>query len=280
MVFIRNMPPLVVFLLLGGGVFALDSWLDDGSAERRVVEVTTTHIAGIRQRGVAQRGRPPTTSELNGLIDEAVREEILYREAQRLGLDQDDAIVRRRLAQKMTFMLEDTASVQAPSTKEIGTYYLAHTERYRRPGRTTFRHIFLSGDRRTDPAGDAHTLLEELQRNGPEGWQQLGDPFMLLKEYADRSNQEIVELFGDGFTDAVDQLLLGTWSGPIDSAYGTHLVPVLARTAPRALSLDEVRNDVATDLLYGRREEQNRTAFQRVRERYDVKIFPSDSAQP
>ena len=280
MVFIRNMPPLVVFLLLGGGVFALDSWLDDGSAERRVVEVTTTHIAGIRERWVAQWGRPPTTSELNGLIDEAVREEILYREAQRLGLDQDDAIVRRRLAQKMTFMLEDTASVEAPSTEEIETYYLAHTERYRTPGRTTFRHIFLSGDRRTDPAGDAHTLLEELQRNGPEGWQQLGDPFMLLKEYADRSNQEIVELFGGRFAGALEQLLLGTWSGPIDSAYGTHLVHVLARTAPRPLSLDEVRNDVATDLLYGRREEQNRTAFQRVRERYDVKIFPSDSAQP
>ena len=103
---------------------------------------------------------------------------------------------------------------------------------------------------------------------------------MLLNEYADRSNQEIVELFGGGFTDAVDQLVLGTWSGPIDSAYGTHLVHVLARTAPRALSLDEVRNDVATDLLNGRREEQNRSALQRVRERYDVRISPSDSAQP
>ncbi len=94
-------------------MFAVDRWLDDAGADR-VVTVTEEQLGAIRERWAAQWGRPPTGRELEGLIDEAVREEILYREARRRGLDRGDAIIRRRLAQKMTFLLEDSA--EAPST--------------------------------------------------------------------------------------------------------------------------------------------------------------------
>ena len=152
----------MVFLLLGAGVFAVDRWLDDAGADR-VVTVTEEQLGAIRERWAAQWGRPPTGREIEGLIDEAVREEILYREAQRRGLDRGDPIIRRRLAQKMTFLLEDSTEAPETAAGDIETYFAAHAERYREPRRTTFRHVFLSREQRGDPERDAAALLQEVR---------------------------------------------------------------------------------------------------------------------
>ena len=269
---IRDMSPLVLFLLLGIGVFALDRWLADGDAERRVIAVTDAQIASISERWVAQWGRAPSGQELQGLIDEAVKEEILYREAQRLALDRDDPIVRRRLAQKMTFMLEDNTDVPAPAAHEVEAHYAAHAEQYREPRRTTFRHLFLSADRRADPWTDAAALLHDLRAGGDDRWRQLGDPFMLLREYADRTDQELAELFGGDFAAALPDLAVGEWQGPVRSAHGTHLVRVLGRREPRVPDLDDVRDRVVQDLVETRRRAQNQAAFEVLRERYEVRM--------
>ena len=263
--------PLVVFLLLGAGVFAVDWWLDDAGAGH-VVTVTDEQLGAIRERWAAQWGRPPTGRELEGLIDEAVREEILYREALRRGLDRGDAIIRRRLAQKMTFLLEDSAEAAAASAGDIETYYAANAERYREPRRTTFRHVFLSRNQRADPARDAAAMLREVRAGTGDGWRQLGDPFMLLREYADRTDQEIAELFGGRFAAALPDLATELWQGPIESAHGVHVVLVIGRTEPRLPALDEVRDRVAEDLLESRRRERNEAALQALRERYEIRM--------
>ena len=263
--------PLVVFFLIGAGVFAFDRWRGPGNEASRTIEITESQVDGIRARWAAQFGRPPNDDELRALIDEAVKEEVLYREAQRLALDRDDAIVRRRLAQKMTFLLEDTAEMDTPTDPEIEAYYTKHMERYREPNRTTFVHVFLSNDRRDDPTDDAHALLRRL-RDDDEGWRQLGDPFMLLREYADRTDREITELFGRRFTDGTAQLAARAWSGPVISAYGTHLVRVISRTESMMPGLDQVRLQVIEDLQQARRAEQNQAAFEAVRERYEVQL--------
>ncbi len=273
--------PLVVFLLLGAGVFAVDRWLDDAGAAGRVVTVTEEQLGAIRERWAAQWGRPPTGRELDGLIDEAVREEILYREAQRRGLDRGDAIIRRRLAQKMTFLLEDSAEAPAAGGTAAGdleTYFAAHAEQYREPRRTTFRHVFLSREQRADPERNATALLREV--GAGDRWRQLGDPFMLLREYAGRTEQEIAELFGGRFAAALPALAAGAWHGPVESAHGVHLVQVIGRTEPRPPALDEVRDRVAEDLLESRRRERNEAALQALRERYEIRMpESSDSGQ-
>lgn len=263
---------LVIFLLMGAAVFALDRWRDDEGAGRRVIEVTAQQVAGIEARWRAQFGRPPTGSELAGLLDDAVQEEILYREAQRLGLDRDDAIVRRRLAQKMAFMLEDSGSVEAPSDADIETYHAEHATAYLEPGRTSFAHVFLSHDRREDAARDARVMLQSARDFDGDGWRQLGDPFMLRREYADRTDQEIAELFGGSFAAAVAEIGVGGWRGPIESALGTHLVSVVRRTEPRAPALDEIRARVGADLVAERRRHQNQNALDAVRDSYDVRM--------
>lgn len=271
----RLRDPLVVFALLGGGVFAADGWLA-GRQTRPVVEITPGRVDQLRARWTAQWGREPTESERRRLIDRAVDEEILYREAQRLGLDRGDAIVRRRLAQKMTFLLEDAGGAEPLAETEVAEYYARHAERYRRPGRTTFDHVFLSGDGRTDPAGDAEALLAVL-RAGDGGWRRLGDPFMLARAYADRSGREIAALFGSAFADAVSGLPVGGWHGPLASTYGTHLVRVNGRTASRSPALAQVRERVAADLREDLRRERGRAAYRELRGRYELR-FPAANA--
>jgi peptidyl-prolyl cis-trans isomerase C len=125
--------PLVVFVLLGIGVFALDGWLAGSEAARPVIEITPDEVDRLRARWIAQWGREPTEPELQTLVAEAIDEEILCREAQRLGLDRDDAIVRRRLAQKLTFILEDAGNTGPPSEAELEEYYAGHAERLELP---------------------------------------------------------------------------------------------------------------------------------------------------
>ena len=264
--------PLAAFVLLGIGVFALDGWLAGGETARPVIEITPDEVERLRARWIAQWGREPTGDELQTLIDEAVDEEILYREAQRLGLDRDDAIVRRRLAQKLTFILEDAGATGPPSRTEVEEYFAQHAERYRRPGRTTFDHVFLSGDNRTDPAADAKALLGELRDVDDDRWQRLGDPFMLARSYADRSDQEIAGLFGRVFTEAVAGLPVGGWNGPVESTYGAHLVRVNGRTPSRAPALAEVRNRVTADLREDRRRDRSLAAYQELRDEYEVRL--------
>ena len=271
---LRLRDPLAAFFLLAAGVFALDHWVAGGEQDRRVVEVTRDRVEQLRARWAAQWGRPPTATELRTLVDEAVDEEILYREARRLGLDVEDAIVRRRLAQKMTFVLEDAGDA-APPDDEIEEYYARHAERYRRPARTTFDHVFLSADSRSDPAGDAAALLREMAADN-RGWTQLGDPFMLARTYAARTDPQIARLFGAGFADAVSALPAGGWNGPVESTYGMHLVRVRDRTASRTPTLDELSERVAADLREERRRERGRTGYQRLRDDYEVRLPDSE----
>jgi hypothetical protein len=271
--------PLVAFVLLGIGVFALDGWLTGSETARPVIEITSERVERLRARWIAQWGREPTETELQTLIDEAVDEEVLYREAQRLGLDRDDAIVRRRLAQKLTFILEDAGVAGPPPEAAIAEYFARHAERYRRPGRTTFDHVFLSADSRPDPAGDAASLLAEVRAGGDGGWRRLGDPFMLARTYADRSDREIAGLFGRGFAEALSGLPVGGWNGPVESTYGMHLVRLTARTVSREPALAAVRDRVLADLREERRRERSLTAYEELRDDYEV-LLPETAGEP
>ena len=264
--------PLLVFLVLGIGLFAVERWLAAGSDARRVVTVTDEQVDALRARWDAQWGRGPTARELQGLIDEAIREEILYREALRMSLDRDDPIVRRRLAQKMTFMLEDNSDVQEPAPGEVEAFFTANAERYREAARSTFQHVFLNAGEREDSPRAAARLLRELRSDPERSWRAAGDAFALLREYAARTDREIAEIFGPGFSDALADLAAGDWQGPVGSTHGTHLVRVLARSMPRTPALEDVRERVARDLLEARRREQNAAALKTLRERYDVRL--------
>lgn len=264
--------PLVHFLGLGVAIFGLQAWVVGGPGETdRRIEITRAEVEGLAEMWSRSRGRPPTAEELRGLAADRVREEVLAREAVALGLDRDDVVVRRRLAQKMEFLLEEVASLE-PSEEALRAFFEERADRYAVPGRVSFRHVYFSPERHEDAETSARRALEALRRGEAEDAGPWGDPLPLEPGFRDLSESDVASLFGDGFARTLGTLDPGRWEGPVRSGYGLHLVRVDARRPARAARLEEVRERVLRDWRHARREELERAAFARLRERYEVSV--------
>ena len=265
--------PFVHFLVLGGFVFiAFSLWGASRDGIDRDVVVTSADIGRLEALWQTQYSRPPTGEELSGIIDNHIREEVLYREALALGLSDDDIIVRRRLVQKFLFLSEDLIRVAEPSDDILANYYEAHRDRYLVSPQTSFRHVYLSLEKRGERArADAAVLVARLQK-GDDNWRELGDPFMLQREYAAREETELTELFGTGFASALQDIAEGEWAGPVRSAYGWHGVKVLQRAPQTLQPLAQIRDEVIADYTGEQRKKANQSFYQAVRDRYTVSI--------
>jgi hypothetical protein len=267
--------PLLHFLVLGAlifGAFALRADRQGAPADRIVVGPgEIEHLAS----GFARTWqRPPTPAELDGLIDDYVRDEVYYREGVALGLERDDTVVRRRLRQKMEFLVEDATEGPPPSDDVLQTFLAAHPERYRREPELSFRQVFVNPDRRGDRArDDAEALLARLAAAGPAvDTAALGDPIMLPADLDQVGPSEVARVFGDAFADRVAALELSRWSGPVESGYGLHLVFVRSRSEGRLPPLADVRNAVARDVTAAERKRMVEAAYRQLRTRYEVVI--------
>jgi peptidyl-prolyl cis-trans isomerase C len=273
--------PLLHFLLIGLALFAVYDVRnrDAGRRDRSDrIELTADDVRQVGFAWVAQ-GRPaPSPEEMRALVDARVREEILYREALALGLEKDDAIVRRRMAQKMEFLFEDVAKLREPSPGELRAWFERNAERFTQPGRVTFKHLYFSPDRRgsrtRDDAAHALAAIAGKPMDAPEATA-LGDPFMFQDWYADRAPDDVAKTFGPGFARAAFATTPGAWAGPVESGYGWHLVWVDSTTPARVPAFEEVEADVKTAWIEEQRAEIREKAFEAMRARYEV-VLPED----
>jgi len=272
--------PTLHFLIIAAAVFAAHAWLAPPAANEpggEVIVVPAQLVAGLRQNFIGRTGRAPTESEQNGLIDEHVDEEVLYREALALGLDRHDVVVRRRLVQDMRFLLQDVSTIEEPTEAELTEFVDRQPERYGTPARITFSHVFLSADRHgPSTEQDAIALLERLRAEelSPRDAANSGDPFMLGHRFAGQTRDQVAGRFGLRFADALVTLPVKAWSEPIASPYGMHLVWVDERLAAEPPQLDRVRNQARRDLVAERRRQVERRKIAELRERYAVRIEP------
>ena len=159
--------PLIFFLIAGMGLFFIASWFEPEDIPYDIT-LTDADLQRLNDQWRLQMRRDPTNQELEGLVGQLIKEEIYYREAQRLNLDHNDTIVRRRLVQKLTFLTEDIATAQAPDEAALRAFYEDHPERYKLPERYTFKHRYFSADRRPNAREDAQAaLLDEAASGGP-----------------------------------------------------------------------------------------------------------------
>ncbi|TPG62839.1 peptidyl-prolyl cis-trans isomerase, partial [Pseudomonas arsenicoxydans] len=142
--------PLLHFLIAGFGLFVLYGGLHSSAINQdpQRIEITPDDIQRIEISWLARWQRPPTDQQLQGMLDDYVKEEILYREALKLGLEKDDTIIRRRLAQKMDFLAEDVASLREPAPGVLEAWYNQHQDQYAPPPLATFHHLFFASDKR------------------------------------------------------------------------------------------------------------------------------------
>jgi hypothetical protein len=219
--------------------------------------------------------RMPTPQELDGLIQQYIRETILYREALAMGLDKDDTIIRRRLAQKLEFLAQDLATMTAPTDEELQTYFDEHQDRYQKPVRYTFTQVYFDPDKRGDKTLDDAKAIKAALIAQPETLDNagaLGDDFMLQAYYPQKSQADIQKLFGGGFAESLVELSTERWHGPVLSGYGTHLVYVHSISEPPAPVFAAVRARVQQDWEVERRESMNEKFYASLRDRYDIVI--------
>jgi hypothetical protein len=275
--------PLVQFALLGLGLFAIYRFSGGGKDIERAEQVVVDAEQIERIASEFQRVwmRPPTEVELEGLIDDHVKEEILYREALALGLDRDDLIVRRRMRQKMEFLNEALVEEREPTDAELQAYLAEHADDFRRRGGVSFVQAFVSPDRHEDPEARAEQVLARLTAaaNPDPVAEALGDA-SLLPTHLSASLDEVDRTFGEPFASQLTGAPLGEWVGPIESAYGLHLVRVDALESDRVPSLDEIRSDVERDWRYELQKKADAAFFEALLERYDVRIEPRAGPEP
>lgn len=262
--------PLVHFLLGGAALFLLYGGVAEPGAERpdRIV-VGEEQVAMLAQTFRRTWMRPPTAAELEGLIDDHVTEEVLYREALALGLDRDDLVVRRRMRQKMEFLNEGLAEGE-PSDEELRAFLEANPERFRAPPRVSFTQVFVSPD--GDGAADARAaaLLARLRAGADPA--ALGDPTLLPRRLSLAPPSQVEGSFGAGFAEHLAELPEGVWSGPIASGFGLHLVRVSGREPARLPALAEIRGAVGREWA-AEQDDAARERFHRaLRARYDVEV--------
>jgi hypothetical protein len=274
--------PLVHFLLAGAALFLLFGAVGDRGSSGGVTGPESDQIVvseGDFERLVTGWNktwqRPPTREELDGLIEDYIAEEIFFREALAMGLDQDDMIIRRRLRQKMEFLVEDLAGQTDPTDEQLEQFMQEDPDKYRVGGLTSFAQVYINRDDRGEAAVEyAERLLEELSAADKEVDPGLvGDRLLMLpSEFESASERDVESFFGTQFAERLPDLPVGEWTGPVESGYGLHLVLVRERTGGRMPALAEVRNDVLRDWQLANREKTNREVYERFREKYNVVV--------
>ena len=266
--------PLVHFLLIGAVLFtAFELRQEEGSAAPNRILVDAGQVEQLAARFKRTRLRPPTDIELAALIEGRIREEVYYRQALDMGLDQDDAVMRQRMRQKLEFLLEDLSDLSAPGDEQLIQFMQRHPQKFREEPRLSFTQVFLNPDKHQDLAADAMRLLTRLNNGAPPETE--GDRTQLAQEYQLATQHEITRVFGDSFAQQIVVLQPGEWTGPLYSTYGGHLVRVSAKQEERFPVLAEIRKQVEREYLAERRQELKDITYRKLREGYEIIIEES-----
>ena len=277
--------PLVQFLLIGLALFGIN-WIIDphqsaGDPAKRI-ELTIGDLRQATVMWLAQGRPPPTRSELKNMIEKRVAVEILSREAIALGLDKNDEIIRRRLAQKMEFLFEDLGRLANPTTADLEAWLAAHADRFATPPRLSFHHLYFALDKHQGEVRQTAEAALGTLRGEPAQSARLvqieADPFMFQNAYNDRSPESVSKEFGPAFARDVFRLQPGAWAGPIQSGYGWHLVFVDSIVPGRMPALAEIEPQVKADWVDAQAREVKRKALDEIRSRYTVVVPDLDQA--
>ena len=268
--------PLVHFVLIGALLFGVYAWTERGRGgvePSRRIQLSLDDVAQLVVLFQSQWKREPTADELGRMIENKVREEVLYREGLAMGLDKEDTIVKRRMAQKVQFLSEDVAAAKEPSAAELASWYERNSDKFAHPSRVGFRHLYFSHDRRGPRArDDAVAALAQVARE-PQASPlatPLSDRFMFQEYYRDRAPEFLGKEFGPQFAMAVATLQAGSWQGPIQSGFGWHLVFVDTVIPGRVPAFAEVEAEVKAVWLADQKVRAWDRAYKDMRARYVV----------
>ena len=269
--------PLLHFMFIGAVIYALYGLFAEPLVEEtdKTIVVTAGEIEWMRVSWQKRWNRPPTEEEFDGLIQQYIKETVLYREALTMGLNKHDTVIRRRLAQKLEFLAKDLVALTPPTEAELLAYFAEHQARYQEPTLYTFNQVFFDPDKRGDTTLDDAEMAKATliaQGDAIEDAGALGDGLMLQNYYPQKDRAEIQKNLGSGFAETLITLTPGQWHGPVLSGFGVHLVYVNSIIEPPPPVFAAVRERVIADWSIDRGEELNDKFYANLREQYSIVI--------
>lgn len=271
--------PLLHFLAIGAAFFVLYAWLnpgDTGSGQRIVVdEGRVQSLAASFER---TWNRAPSSDELARLIEEFALEEIYYRQALEMGLDENDTVIRRRLRQKLEFLATSMATVAQPEDSDLQDFLNQYQEQYRRPDRYSFEQVYINPERN---GANLERRLAEVESALEKGVDVQGDETLIARTFDDTSSYQLDNVLGRGFAQQLDDLPLEEWSTPLRSGLGFHFVKVHARETGEVPALDDIRAAVLRDWTYEREREAQREIERELLAKYEIVVhLPREAGAP
>ncbi len=275
MKFLRE--PLVHFMFIGAVIYLLYGVFAEPVSEEvdKTIVVSAGEIEWMKTSWQKRWNRLPTDAEFDGLIQQYIKETVLYREALTMGLNKHDQVIRRRLAQKLEFLAKDLVALTPPTEEELQAYFDTHLQFYMQPVLYTFTQVFFDPDKREDATlGDAEKTKVTLITQGDDiaNAGALGDDLMLQNYYPEKEMVEIQKQFGSGFTETLITLSPGQWHGPVLSGYGVHLVYISNIIEPPPPVFADVRERVVADWTMEKSEELNEKFYASLRDQYTIVI--------
>ena len=269
---LARIPPLVVFLCVGALLFALEKWRDSRTPEDGRIQISAAQVARLEDMLELRYGRQPGPDQLDAEIKAYIDEELLYREALRLGLHMSDEVVRRRLAQTMAFIIEGTAELESPSDSELLAFYEREKPASELLTRIDFEHVFFSTERpENKESRDIAVLVAELE-SGTATAALAGDPFLLGARFQGYSLSRVEATFGNDFAVAIAGAQPGQWSGPFTSNYGQHLVLIQSRAQAEVPGFEQQRDKLIKAWRVNRRREVREQALEPLRLEFDIEV--------
>lgn len=258
--------PLVHFLIAGTLLFAFFAWQGEpADPASRTITVTQEDRARLALQWEQTMQRPPTDAELDSLTESWLREEVLYREAIRLGLDRDDAVVRKRLASKMDFLSTSVAETMQPSDEVLATWLADNPQRFAEDTTYSFDQLYF-----TDKA-DAKAALGKAKT--ASDWQALGEVISLPATIETMPSKAVEGRFGTVFLDNLQDVKpTGEWTGPIPSGFGWHLVRLRQRDVGKVPALAEIREPVENDWRAQTLEARRGESYKLLRDAYSITV--------
>jgi hypothetical protein len=261
--------PLLHFLLIGALLFLIYGMVNTEKNESEI-SIDDNLVNELVAKWELKRNRQPTLEEMEGLINQYIQQEVLYREALAMNLDHNDEIVKRRLAQKMEFISDGLAESLQPTKEILVGYYEENKSNYKKDPFYTLKQVYFSEDKRNNAHADAS---KALLSKSPET---LGDQLSLPKEYTDASSYQIARDYGSVFAKSLDSLETGKWSGPIYSGFGVHLVLIEEKKEAGFYNFEEVQEKVTVDYNFDASNDFKAELITTLLKNYNIKIDVTD----
>ena len=265
---------MLQFLVLGAILFGLYGLVGKRNAEApEKIVVSASRIANLGDGFTRTWRRAPSEQELQGLIEDYIRDEVFYREGRAAGLDRDDVVIRRRVRQKMEFLADDMSAPE-PSDEQLAAYLTSNPERFQIEDQITFRQVFLSSARRANTmANDSKQVASVLAgADGAGDVTALGDPFMMGEEFRGVSPGKVASIFGESIARQIFAMEKGAWRGPVASGFGQHFIFISERVPGALPPLDAVRTAVRREWANEKRLESERKLYASLRQRYEIVV--------